>query len=59
MVYSCTDNHNVDEGTVTIADYGGNWNTWGISDATGVMCRVMNDTFIDTYVSVAFAQKNK
>ena len=41
----------------TIIDYGGNWNNWDISVASGVMCRVMNDTFIDTYVSVAFAQK--
>ena len=36
---------------------GGNWNNWDISVASGVMCRVMNDTSIDTYVSVAFEQK--
>ena len=53
FIHYYTDKHNVDEDMVTINDYGGNWNTWGISDATGVMCRVMNDTPIDTYDSVA------
>lgn len=53
FIHYYTDKHNVDEDMVTINDYGGNWNTWGISEATGMMCRVMNDTPIDTYDSVA------
>ena len=37
----------------TIIDYGGNWNNWDISVASGVMCRVMGDTPTTTSLTVA------
>ena len=34
-----TDTHDVDENERTISNQSGHWNTWGISEAAGMMCR--------------------
>ena len=34
-----TDWHDVDEELRTISNQSGHWNTWGISEAAGMMCR--------------------
>ena len=48
-----TDWHDVDEETRTILAYGGYWDTWGKSEAAGMMCRHMYDIHTNTYDVVA------
>ena len=50
MVYSYTDNHNVDEDMATIIDYGGHW---AYNDAVGITIRHMHDPTDCTYPWVA------
>ena len=45
--------HDVDEDMMIIPVQGGNWNTWGRSAATGVMCRNMTEYSTNTWDSVA------
>ena len=38
-----TDWHDVDEDMTSVPIHGGNWNTWSMSEAAGMMCRQVCD----------------
>jgi hypothetical protein len=44
-----TDTHDVDENERTISNQSGHWNTWGISEAAGMMCRELLYESIESY----------
>ena len=52
-VINYTDYHDVDEDLRTVTNQGGFWNTWGISESAGMMCRQENYTHIYSDVFVA------
>ena len=52
-----TDTHDVNENERTVSNQSGHWNTWGISEAAGMMCRELLYESIEAAISDVAASR--